>query len=909
MNKSVPFLKSLGLAVILMMSVSVSAQVITVNGDVTTNTTWTNNNIYLLVGDVIVKNGATLTIEPGTLIKGDKPTVGRLIVSRTGVINANGTSERPIVFTSNQAVGSRAPGDWGGIAIIGEAASNALDANGNPIDLRLECGTTTDYDGGGSNPTDNSGIFRYVRIEYAGVACAPNKELNGLTMLCVGSGTTIDHVQVSYGGDDAFEWFGGTVNANYLIAYANTDDDFDSDNGWSGKVQFAVVVRDGAIADAAGDSNFFETDNDATGTGNQPFTSSVFSNVTCVGPYETVSTPVAADAYYGRVARLRRNNKQKIWNSVFMGHKRGLFIEGTTTQTNATNGELIFRNNIIAGSKLTNTQGTFDTAYAANPANAITLLASNTDVQLTAPYGATRNFLPLPGSPALSGFDFSHPSLSGFQQVSFRGAFGNEDWTACWAEWNPGAVTYSSPGTDYSLTAVVSAVGSTQICPGQTITLNATSSDPAATFSWSNNNTGSSISVAAPGSYYVTARSSRGCQGVSSPLSVTFFTVSTPTISGAASFCPGSSVTLAASTASGYSWSSGDQTASATISTPGLYSVTTTDANGCTAVSAPFSVGVYSVSTPVVTANGPTSFCTGDSVELQSSAAVSYLWSDNSTSSTLLVLTSGSYSVTTTDANGCTAASSPQTVSVSSSPSPTITIGGPTSFCEGGQVQLTSSQGESFLWSDGSTSQSLTVSESGSYTVSVTNTNACLGTGASAPVVVTVNANPDASFTFTLNNGELVLTNTTSGATGYTWDFGDGSTTSAVSSPSHTYTADGQYDVSLTALSSAGCTDDTTVSVNVVIIGIADESPLIESVLFYPNPVQAEAHLTITARETGNMLLQVTEISGRVVLEKNIFFVTGTQTENLDVNSLPAGVYTIACELAGNRHATQFIKR
>lgn len=902
-------MKSLVLIVCLLTASIVSAQVITVNGDVTTNTTWTNNNIYLLVGDVIVKNGATLTIEPGTLIKGDKPTIGRLIVSRTGAINANGTAERPIVFTSNQAVGSRAPGDWGGIAIIGDAPSNAKDAGGNPIDLRLECGTTTDYDGGGTNNTDNSGIFRYVRIEYAGVACAPNKELNGLTMLCVGSGTTIDHVQVSFGGDDAFEWFGGSVNCNYLIAYANTDDDFDSDNGWSGKVQFGVVVRDGAIADAAGDSNFFETDNDATGTSNQPFTSSVFSNITCVGPYETPSTVVAADAYYGRAARLRRNNKQKIWNSVFIGHKRGLFIEGTTTQTNATNGELIFRNNIIAGSKLTNAQVAFDSAYVLNPANAITLFAANTDVQLTAPYGTTRNFLPLPGSPALSGFDYSHPSLAGFQQVPFRGAFGNEDWTACWAEWNPATVSYATPGNDYSLTASVTASGATQICPGQSLTLNATSSDASATFIWSNNATGNSISVAAPGTYFVTARSSRGCQGVSSPVSVSFFTVTSPVVTGNTSYCPGSSVTLTASNASAYNWSTGGQSSTLNVTSPGFYSVTTTDVNGCTAASAPFSVNAYSVSTPVITASGPTSFCTGDSVTLQSSAAVSYLWSDNSTDATLLVQSSGNYTVTTTDANGCTASSSPQIVSVSSSPAPTISINGATSFCAGGQVQLTSSQGESFLWSDGSTSQSVTITQAGSYTVSVTNTNACLGTGTSSPVVVTVNDNPEASFSYSLTNGQLQLTNSSAGAGNYIWDFGDGSATSSANSPAHTYTADGSYDVTLTAISAAGCSDDTIVSVTVVIIGIADEIAQIENLQLYPNPVVSVATLSVTAREQASMVVRITDLSGRMVYESQFELIAGTQQFPLELSALPAGVYAISCEQAGKIKAAQFIKR
>src|SRR4028119_503940 len=176
--------------------------------DITTNTTWTNNNIYLLNGIVYVNSGVTLTIEPGTIIKGSFANQGALVIRQGGRINAAGTPTQPIVFTSEKPAGMRQPGDWGGLIICGNAPTNRT---GNPT---IEGGTQATY--GGTNPADNSGVLQYVRIEYPGIPFLPGNEINGLTLGGVGSGTTIDHIQVTASGDDSFEWFGGTVNAKYL---------------------------------------------------------------------------------------------------------------------------------------------------------------------------------------------------------------------------------------------------------------------------------------------------------------------------------------------------------------------------------------------------------------------------------------------------------------------------------------------------------------------------------------------------------------------------------------------------------------------------------------------------------------------------------------------------------------------
>ena len=210
------------------------------NFEITENTTLTYPNTYTLKGFVYVPDGVTLTIEPGVVIKGDKATQGTLIVERGGKIMAQGTADRPIVFTSSQAPGQRKPGDWGGIILLGKAPNNLGEQT-------IEGGVRSKH--GGNDPADNSGVLSYVRVEYPGIEYSTDNEINGVTFGSVGSGTKVDHVQVVYSGDDSFEWFGGTMNADHLVAYGTWDDDFDTDNGFSGRIQFAVAIRDAQYGD------------------------------------------------------------------------------------------------------------------------------------------------------------------------------------------------------------------------------------------------------------------------------------------------------------------------------------------------------------------------------------------------------------------------------------------------------------------------------------------------------------------------------------------------------------------------------------------------------------------------------------------------------------------------------------
>jgi hypothetical protein len=414
---------------------------------ISTNTTWTRNNIYLLNGFVYVDNGATLTIEPGTIIKGDQTNKGALIIRRGSRIDARGTVNQPIVFTSNQPAGSRAAGDWGGIIICGNAPVNLP---GNPT---IEGGVQANF--GGTDPNDNSGFLQYVRIEFPGVAFLPNNEINGLTLGGVGAGTTIDHIQVSYSGDDSYEWFGGTVNAKYLIALRGTDDDFDTDNGFAGKVQFGVALRDPAVGDFAsgGVSNGFESDNDANSSVNTPVTSAVFSNMSIFVPSGTLASPYASS----NGAQIRRNSAQSIFNSVFTGRPYGLLLDGTATQANAASGALVFSNNVLAGFAANRVaRVNSGTSYnvkqfvgAANDtSNTVAALALNpNNFNLTA--GA---FQPQASSPLGSGAAFSNAKLSStfFTAVSYRGAFApsgaGTDWTAGWTSFDPQNFCYNTPG-------------------------------------------------------------------------------------------------------------------------------------------------------------------------------------------------------------------------------------------------------------------------------------------------------------------------------------------------------------------------------------------------------------------------------------------------------------------------------
>ncbi len=362
-----------------------TANTITLSGRITKDTTLYAKDYNYLQGIVYITNGVTLTVEAGAKVMGkySGSDVSALIISRGGKIIAKGTVDKPIIFTSASA--NPQSGDWGGIVLCGKAPINtSFTVSGAAVQglYQVEGGVDNANGDGlaGSGdavaptpvPADNSGIISYVRIEYAGYAYQPDKEINSLTMAAVGSGTQIDHVEAAFGKDDSFEWFGGTVNCKYLIAYKGQDDDFDTDNGYSGYVQFGIAIRDSVIADIS-KSEAFESDNNATGTTASPKTTAVFSNMTVIGPRATLAN--VGNSLFLAGAQIRRNSGISIMNSIFMGWPRGLLIDastGTPTDNNITDSTIRFKNNTFAG----NTTDVTYTASSSTPtgANASTML-------------------------------------------------------------------------------------------------------------------------------------------------------------------------------------------------------------------------------------------------------------------------------------------------------------------------------------------------------------------------------------------------------------------------------------------------------------------------------------------------------------------------------------------------------
>lgn len=427
------------------------------------STRLTANNKYLLKGQVFVRNGQTLTIDPGTVIYGEKRSKGTLIIDRGGKINAEGTVNNPIVFTSDQPAGTRDRGDWGGLVILGNASTNQVDPTIEGIDPAVYFGGNPSnvISSAVVNDDDNSGILKYVRVEFAGIELTPNNETNSITLGGVGRGTTIEYCQVSFGGDDGFEWFGGTVNAKNLIVFNTWDDDFDVDYGFSGNVQYGLSIRYPSYADQSG-SNTFECDNGPNDNDVQPYTTGTFSNFTAVGPIRSGSS--TSNANFQHSIDLRRRTAVSIANSVFIGFPRGIRMNqaSVVSQYQANRGVLLNNtivtpggaNAYIAGSgtnasditSIWTSGGNTMTEGAISDASFTTLglnpnIAYGQGMVATA-YPANVTFEVTTGS-LLSGADFSNPKFSEtnrsgfFQNVTYRGAFGNTNWTSGWAEFKP----------------------------------------------------------------------------------------------------------------------------------------------------------------------------------------------------------------------------------------------------------------------------------------------------------------------------------------------------------------------------------------------------------------------------------------------------------------------------------------
>jgi hypothetical protein len=399
-----------------------------VRGRFTTDVTLTADTYWVLRGAVFIgaadgTSSARLIIPAGTTIIGETATRGALVIERGAQILANGTATAPIVMTSDQPVGRRFRGDWGGLIINGNAPLNLPGGQG------IGEGSTGVY--GGNDPADNSGVLRYARVEFAGIEFSPDNELNGIAFQGVGSGTIVDHVQVHYNKDDGVEMFGGTVNMKHVVLTNIGDDSIDWTWGWTGKMQFAVVQQRGDDTDQG-----IEADNHSTQQNLLPRSAPTIYNVTLVGDPNTDFGPESTNGM-----RLRVGTAGIIKNWIVTGFKsEGIDIRdssttpqiGTTFQV--TNG--ILWNNGRSG-LTTNPDRNWASRSTTTP---MVTFAGATVTQenpmLVAPFSRTApDWRPLPGSPALVRTPAVPPNDGFFVVANYLGALGPDlaaDWTRGW---------------------------------------------------------------------------------------------------------------------------------------------------------------------------------------------------------------------------------------------------------------------------------------------------------------------------------------------------------------------------------------------------------------------------------------------------------------------------------------------
>ena len=423
----------------------VFGQSVNVTDDISASTTWTADNEYFLDGLIFVNEGATLTIEPGTVVKGllaSNITTGddasALIVRRGAKIEAVGTPTLPIIFTSEEDdvndsddLDQRDRGLWGGVILLGNATNNEPNA-----DTQIEGIPVEDEDAsyGGTDDTDDSGTLRYVSIRHGGfsISGVEGDEINGLTLGSIGSGTTIEFVEVYANFDDCFEFFGGTVNTRYLVGAFCGDDGMDYDQGFRGKGQFWFVIQDDDTAGRAGEHDGGDSGGDTA----VPFSTPVISNATYIGSGNGAVVPGGDNN--DRAFAIRDNAAGMYFNSIFTDFAGvALNIEDIDGDDGDSRGrleagDLAFVNNIWFGFGAGTTMdaiidGDFAEANLADDDNVVV------DPQI-ASIGRTNSGSldprPVAGSVALSGY--VTPGDAFFTEVEFRGAFGKDNWLHGW---------------------------------------------------------------------------------------------------------------------------------------------------------------------------------------------------------------------------------------------------------------------------------------------------------------------------------------------------------------------------------------------------------------------------------------------------------------------------------------------
>ncbi len=429
-----------------------SSNEVMITTDITTNTTWTADKVYRLVGFRKVANGATLTIQAGTRIIGDYDALGSsLFVLRGARIRAMGTANAPIVFTSAQPVGTRLAGDWGGLIIIGNGIIN----RSGTVDIE---GTGTSADNpliaysGGDNNFDSSGELHYVRVEYAGFGPAPDAELNSFTLAAVGSQTQIDHVQAHNGLDDGIEFWGGAVNVKYAVITEKQDDGLDMAEGYQGLVQYFLIYQSKVVqlrptaGNVASDPQGIENDGCHgsgcdNGENSTPLTIPVIANGTIVMAGPGV---LPANGNYGMM--LRRGTGGHYVNIAIARSTAGIVYRDPTTVQRFTDGVFSLKGIYVGDSPAGFKSG--EQSYT-GPASDVTFSGGTTAAQMFTKFSADPSsmsdldFRPAAGSPlATGGFTAWTGDLAtrgaSLDRTTYIGAFapGGTDWTAGWTEYS-----------------------------------------------------------------------------------------------------------------------------------------------------------------------------------------------------------------------------------------------------------------------------------------------------------------------------------------------------------------------------------------------------------------------------------------------------------------------------------------
>lgn len=445
---------------------------ITVEGNISSDVTWSADKKVLLKGKVYVQDGVTLTIAPGTIVKGEKSSTGTLIINRGGKLIAEGTATQPIVFTSSAPQGFRNRGDWGGVIICGRGKQNSS-ITAAPFDVTLEGISQADGENGkygagnGTlNDANNAASMKFCRIEFAGVPLSDDNELNSLTLGAVGSGSTFENIMVAFANDDAIEPFGGSANFKYVVTFSTWDDDLDTDQGYTGAMQFVLVMRDEDVADKSG-SRAWESSSNSNG--NDPDSKPLFSNVTVLGPlcYARNSASGNVNGNYRAAVEINSNSNVEIHNSLILGYADAINVStpgATAAIKNCVFGfdpagtDLALAVSSSGNNKVDSLKTIYGSAFAgrhlvpnAPVANSVPSNQIPTDNRTLKTSPVIGFSSPAPLLDAASPYRQSSPDVTSvssfFADVDYIGAFGTSadagwSWTSGWLNWAPNNEAY-----------------------------------------------------------------------------------------------------------------------------------------------------------------------------------------------------------------------------------------------------------------------------------------------------------------------------------------------------------------------------------------------------------------------------------------------------------------------------------